>query len=457
MKKILSILLATALLAGFGAVFASAATYQITFDANTTDATVAGIPAPMTKTVGAPLKLPGPPIDPTPTRTGFLFSGWATTSTGGVAYRENDPYSDDSFVDDKTLYAVWEATTYTVTFDGNTPPGGGAVTGLPAPVSQDKTLDLTLPAGKPACTGYDFIGWSKSPAGPANYGAGGSYLDRLTVTLYAIWEPNTYEVTFNGNAPTGSAVTGVPAAMTKLRGTPLALPAAKPACNGFNFQGWGKNAAGPANYGASGSYPDDAAVTLYAIWVGNTYYVHYDANGGSGAMADSTHIYGTPKTLTDNAFTITNNGTFAGWALTATGPVIYSDKQSVDKLTADPLAVVTLYAVWKYPNKTDLQKKIEELDKLAAWKYTAKSWAELQKVLDEGVKNALGVQTLRAARAIAADPNATQQEIDNALHELVLAQRKLESKSFIFSTKYESSILNWILFILAFGWIWMWF
>ena len=27
----------------------------------------------------------------------------------------------------------------------------------------------------------------------------------------------------------------------------------------------------------------------------------------------------------------------------------------------------------------------------------------------------------------------------------------------IFSTKYESNFLNWVLFVVCFGWIWMWF
>jgi endoglucanase len=29
--------------------------------------------------------------------------------------------------------------------------------------------------------------------------------------------------------------------------------------------------------------------------------------------------------------------------------------------------------------------------------------------------------------------------------------------SVIFSTKYEATVLNWLLFFLGFGWIWMWF
>jgi len=30
-------------------------------------------------------------------------------------------------------------------------------------------------------------------------------------------------------------------------------------------------------------------------------------------------------------------------------------------------------------------------------------------------------------------------------------------KSYIFSTRYEATFINWILFFLCFGWLWMWF
>ena len=38
--------------------------------------------------------------------------------------------------------------------------------------------------------------------------------------------------------------------------------------------------------------------TLTAQWTANTYYVKYNANGGSGSMGNSTHTYGTAKALT---------------------------------------------------------------------------------------------------------------------------------------------------------------
>ncbi|MBQ2016907.1 MAG: InlB B-repeat-containing protein, partial [Alphaproteobacteria bacterium] len=96
--------------------------------------------------------------------------------------------------------------------------------------------------------------------------------------------------------------------------------------------------------------PDVAAdTTLYAWWRVNTYTVVYDANGGTGSMANVKHTCTEPKNLSKNAFTsATNNREFLGWARnsTATTPE-FTDGAQVVNLTADDNAKVTLYAVWK--------------------------------------------------------------------------------------------------------------
>ncbi len=57
-----------------------------------------------------------------PTRTGYMFCGWSTSSTGTVKYRTNDPIT---LTGNLTLYAVWEETTnvselkYTITDEVN--------------------------------------------------------------------------------------------------------------------------------------------------------------------------------------------------------------------------------------------------------------------------------------------------------------------------------------------------
>jgi uncharacterized repeat protein (TIGR02543 family) len=134
-----------------------------------------GAPGSQTKWYGSTLTL----SSTKPTRTGYTFQGWATSSSGSVAYSAGGTYSSDS---DVTLYAVWKANTWTVSYNAN---GGSG-----APSSQTKTygVTLTLSSTKPTRTDYNFKGWATSASGAVAYAAGGSYTANAAVTLYAVWE-----------------------------------------------------------------------------------------------------------------------------------------------------------------------------------------------------------------------------------------------------------------------------
>ena len=115
-----------------------------------------------------------------PTRTGYTFQGWATSSGGSVAYAAGASYTSNAGV---TLYAVWKANTWTVTYNAN----GG--TG--APSSQTKTYGVTLKLSstKPTRTNYDFLGWGTSAsATTVAYAAGANYTSNAAITLYAVWK-----------------------------------------------------------------------------------------------------------------------------------------------------------------------------------------------------------------------------------------------------------------------------
>lgn len=99
----------------------------------------------------------------------------------------------------------------------------------------------------------------------------------------------------------------------------------------------------------------DEAARLYSgetPWsdLSGTYTVHFDANGGSGAMPDQSFKVGRSGALADNAFEKTNCF-FAGWAMTTNGPAAYTDGQFVANLSFEDGATVTLYAVWEDPGR----------------------------------------------------------------------------------------------------------
>lgn len=147
------------------------ASYTVSYNANGGS----GAPSAQTKWYGTTLKLQ----TTKPTRTGYTFQGWATSSTGSVAYAAGANYTANAAV---TLYAVWKANTYTVSYNAN---GGSG-----APSAQTKTygVTLTLSSTKPTRTNYTFKGWATSASGSVAYAAGGSYTANTGVTLYAVWE-----------------------------------------------------------------------------------------------------------------------------------------------------------------------------------------------------------------------------------------------------------------------------
>lgn len=116
-----------------------------------------------------------------PTRSGYSFQGWGTSASDtSVDYAAGATYSGNAAL---SLYAIWKANTYTVRFDAN----GG--TGAPANQTKTHGIALTLSSAKPTRTNYTFKGWGTSAsATTVAYSAGGSYVNNVSTTLYAVWE-----------------------------------------------------------------------------------------------------------------------------------------------------------------------------------------------------------------------------------------------------------------------------
>lgn len=165
-----------------GAMSASAAvtipklsSYTISYNANGGS----GAPSSQTKYYGKSLTL----STAKPTRTGYTFKGWSTANDTTVEYASGASYTANSSV---TLYAVWTANTYTVTYNAN---GGVAIAWKQTKVYG---VDLTLTTEKPARASYEFLGWhtSKTATTPL-YLPGGKYTSNASITLYAVWK-NAY-------------------------------------------------------------------------------------------------------------------------------------------------------------------------------------------------------------------------------------------------------------------------
>lgn len=146
--------------------------WSVSYDANGGS----GAPGGQTKWYGETLTL----SSTKPTRTGYTFQGWATSSSGGVSYQPGASYTSNSGL---TLYAVWKANTWAVSYDAN---GGSG-----APAAQTKTYGqtLTLSSTRPTRALYNFKGWATSASSTVvAYQPGASYTTNDSVTLYAVWE-----------------------------------------------------------------------------------------------------------------------------------------------------------------------------------------------------------------------------------------------------------------------------
>ena len=264
-----------------------------------------------------------------PSRTGYTFNGWSTSSTAtSASYQPGTAYS---FSNSTTLYAVWGRNSYTVTVNpnggkynnttSNTPITGGYNTTItianPTPPS-GYTVTFNANSGSVSPTSKtstkSFTGWTED--GPGS-------LSGITYTFGA--GNGTLTANYTNNS--------------------ITLPT--PTRAGYHCTGW--NTSGGTKRGdAGGSYTPKQSETLYAQWAANTYTIKFNGNGAtSGSMEDLSMTYGTPKNLTSNVFSKTGY-TFMGWGISASDALAdYSNGQSVNNLTTTNGGIVNLYAIWR--------------------------------------------------------------------------------------------------------------
>lgn len=221
---------------------------------------------------------------------------------------------------------------YSVTYNAN---GGSG-----APSSQEKKpgTNLTLSSTKPSWTGHTFLRWSTNSAGTGTtYNPGGSYTSDADLSLYAIWQLDTYSVSYDANGGTNA-----PDGQTKTYGSNLTLTTSTPSRTGYTFSTWNTQADGKGiDYGPGATYTDDSELRLYAIWTINKWPVTYDANGGSGAPGNQTKTYNQTLTLSTTKPTLTGY-TFKEWNTRADGKgTAYSSGGSYTGNTR-----LDLFAIW---------------------------------------------------------------------------------------------------------------
>ncbi len=268
---------------------------------------------------------------PTPTRAGYVVTGWYTAASGGTLVgTAGSSYAPAASV---TLYAQWSPNVETLTLMSE----GG--TGVPSAVSfTTGATSLVLPV--PVLDGYQFLGWFSAPTGGAPVsGVGASYTPTSSQTLYAQWAPGTYTVTLNPEKGTVSATTlhyttGAPA---------LSLPT--PVLTGESFLGWFSTPSGGGLVGVGGSsLVTTSDVTLYAQWQSlPSFTVAFQSNGSPTSLAPLVGVIGDTATIPTSDALSQSGVTFGGWNTMPDGSGVTYQPGA----TLSPLGDTTLYAVWQ--------------------------------------------------------------------------------------------------------------
>ena len=114
--------------------------------------------------------------------------------------------------------------------------------------------------------------------------------------------------------------------------------------DGYVFTGWDKDP----------SKPVEGDTVYTARYRPAVYKVRFDANGGTGTMANQSHTYDRKQALTANTFA-REGYRFTGWNTRVDGKgKAFTDKQTVTNLLAHDGAVGVLYAQWERLPETAL-------------------------------------------------------------------------------------------------------
>lgn len=251
-----------------------------------------------------------------PTRSGYTFKGWSTSSSSSYAqYQPGDAFTADA---DTTLYAVWEEEieTYTITYDAN----GGS----PTPSSQTKKHGVSINITKvvPKKERYIFIGWSTVRNGSVQYNSGDTYSTNANLNLYAVWEYDTrpiYTIKFYANAKgISTSVSNMPETMTFREGETCTL-AKEPYRNGYNFKGWSLGQYDfVAKYNTGSSFKVTKSENLYAIWDfwgdGSEFEIRYIPDGTVANMPEYQYVTRYSYTYLSSKIPVKEGYDFVGWS-----------------------------------------------------------------------------------------------------------------------------------------------
>lgn len=233
------------------------------------------------------------------TRDHFNFVGWLWNNSISRSFGQTITNADLSGTADPVIYAHWVEHTYTINFSANASDTTGSTSSVQLRYSQEHIL--------PACgfsrAGYTFSHWSTASSGGTAYNVSQKIsrlvgTDKGVITLYAIWTPVTYRITYDQAGGSGA---DNPTTYTIEKEI---VPSSIPVRTGYTFTGWIPEKISKGSIG-------DKVFT--ATWHLTDYAITYNSNGGTGGDGPKIYHY-TDKTATVPTVNPVRAGyTFTGW------------------------------------------------------------------------------------------------------------------------------------------------
>ena len=383
---------------------------------------------------------------PTPTRSGYTFNGWYTSSTGVTKITHGSTITGNT-----TVYAQWTPIpTYTLHYNAN----GGS--GVPSDQTQYET-EFTVSTAVPVKFGYTFNGWStRNSATYTNYVPGEKINLTENTTLYAVWQPAT-AISLNTSYT----------AYINFGNKEIYYKFIPTSSGSYTFESTGSLDSKIYVYGSSGyeyGYDDNSSSEgnnfklSLSLTSGTTYYfkikacnsntgstsfkvtkdaytLTYNANGGSGAPSSQT---GT--TLTISSVIPERDGySFLGWSF-------YKSAYSASYRSGDRITITsdtTLYAVWK---AEPVSCSILTPPTKTSYYYTESTDA-----------SGLTLEIMYADGSSKKISDISQMHFEN-FDTYTTGRRDVTVTCGGVSTTFEISVKytwwQWIIVILLFGWIW---
>jgi hypothetical protein len=169
---------------------------------------------------------------------------------------------------------------YRVTYNSNKPSEATSnVQGTMKSSRGQSNSNITLRANTYTLKDWDFYGWATTANGDVAYADKATYKVTSNATLYAVWKPSKYTITFNSNKPS-SATGSITGSVTKIevkRGEEATLPS-----NTYKLTGWKAGSTwttspnGGTSYSAGTKFKPTSDITLYATWTPITYKIQYN-------------------------------------------------------------------------------------------------------------------------------------------------------------------------------------